>query len=443
MVRVSHLIIALAAAVVVHAASPAAHAQTGAGPTAVAVPSDLSALGLADALRLVSTRNRDVQIARRALDASRADRISAGAAPNPSVTLGAGVVNPQSGLLKAASPKSARLEQLIERGNKRELRIAQADRLESAAGADLDDTLRQQWLAVSSAYFDLLLAQERLALASETAELFGRSVEANELRLRAGDVAAADVSRLRVDALRAQNEVRAAEADLVRARLSVAYLLGVEREAATLRAADRWPVVEDLRLAESDDSLVERRPDVRAARQRVEAAARARDLARALATRDVTVGAGIDHYPNSETNTLGAGTSVGVSVTFPLFVRYAYEGEIARAESDLLTAQDLAERIGAQARAELAAARSDLDAAAARLRRFEQSLLSEARRSVDYAEFAYRNGALGVIDLLDARRTFRAVSLDAAAARADYAKAWSRWRAGTADPLAALQPRRP
>ncbi|MDQ2987915.1 MAG: TolC family protein, partial [Pseudomonadota bacterium] len=50
-------------------------------------------------------------------------------------------------------------------------------------------------------------------------------------------------------------------------------------------------------------------------------------------------------------------------------------------------------------------------------------LLPASARSADAAEYAFRNGAAGVMDVLDARRTRRATLLEAAAARADYAKA--------------------
>jgi len=263
------------------------------------------------------------------------------------------------------------------------------------------------------------------------------------MRLKAGDVAAADLSRLRVDALRAENEVRAAQADRRRAQNALGYLIGAEREAASIRAADAWPRPDEAVQAAIDDATLDRRPDVAAARERMDAANKARELARSLATRDVTVGAGIDRTPPSETNTMGTGTLVGMSVSFPLFLRYMYEGEIARAEADYTAAMELLELTRAQARTELTTALSDLSAAADRLQRYETSLLTEAQKAADYAEFAYRNGAIGVIDLLDARRTLRAVTLDAAAARADYAKALARWRSGLTQLDAAAEPKRP
>jgi cobalt-zinc-cadmium efflux system outer membrane protein len=88
------------------------------------------------------------------------------------------------------------------------------------------------------------------------------------------------------------------------------------------------------------------------------------------------------------------------------------------------------DKVRAQARAEIARAFSDLQAAAERLQRYDESLLVEAKRAADSAEFAYKNGAIGVMDLLDARRTLRAIQIDAASARNDHSKALAAWQAG-------------
>lgn len=157
---------------------------------------------------------------------------------------------------------------------------------------------------------------------------------------------------------------------------------------------------------------------MRAAVLRTQAAEKARDLARALRTRDVTVAAQYERYPSQiSNNTLGFGVSV------PLFLFYNYDGEIARAENLLTASQQVLERVRAAAVTEIARAASDLAAARDRVRRYDAGLLRDAQRAADAAEFAYRNGALGVIDLLDARRVLVATRVDAAGARAELARA--------------------
>jgi outer membrane protein, heavy metal efflux system len=397
-------------------------------------------LGLRDADLLLQQSNREIRLARRAFEAAQASTIAAGARPNPNLSLGVSGINPQAGvgggsLREKTIDSSLRLDQVIERGDKRELRIAAAHGSEAAASQDYAEVLRQQRLALRSAYYELRFAQDKSAVTQDTIVLFARTVAAAELRLKAGDIAAADVSRLRVDALRAQNDARSAEAERRRAQLALAYLIGAEDRAARLRAVDAWPAPAAVDAPGVTQDMIERRPDVRAARSRVDAAAGARAVARSLRTRDLTVGVAYDHYPiggGLNTNVFGTGNSYGVFVSVPLFAGYHYEGEIRRAESDYGAARDALEKARAQARSELERAGSDLQAAAERLARYDGSLLAEAKKASDSAEYAYKNGAIGVMDLLDARRTLRAIQVDALAARNDYAKALSAWQAGLA-----------
>jgi cobalt-zinc-cadmium efflux system outer membrane protein len=400
---------------------------------------DLTSLTLKQAEDLLKTKNRELQAARRAVEAAGAGTLTAGARPNPTLSLGVSQINLKEGV--GSGPYSdkivdsnVRIDQLIERGDKRELRLANARSLESASNADLSEAQRQQRLALRSAYYDLLFAQDKVDIARDTISLFEGSVRAAELRLKAGDIAAADVARLRVDALRAQNDARAAEADQRRAQLALAYMIGAEGRAVGIRAVDPWPSIYAERAGGSVDELIEARPDVRAAKNRFEAAQNARELARSLRTRDVSVGASFDHYPVNPAfaNGSGAGTgnTFGVFLSVPLFLGYQYEGEVARAEVDYSAAMEALEKVRAQARTEIAKAFSDLQATGERVQRYDESLLVEAKRAADSAEFAYKNGAIGVMDLLDARRTLRAIQFDAASARNDHAKALAAWQAG-------------
>ena len=207
------------------------------------------------------------------------------------------------------------------------------------------------------------------------------------------------------------------------AQLALAYLIGQEVQARFVVAADDWPALE--RVTGKIETA--QRPDIKAAQARWVAAEVARDLARSLKQRDVTVGVQLEHnLQNAPRN------SFGVGVSAPLFVRNEYEGEIARAEADLELARQQLEKAVAQAIGEADRARSQLAATADRRQRLESELLIDAERVAQAAEFAYSKGAMSLIDLLDARRTWRQVQLEAAQARADYAKARALWHMLTA-----------
>jgi cobalt-zinc-cadmium efflux system outer membrane protein len=264
-----------------------------------------------------------------------------------------------------------------------------------------------------------MLAQDRQRLATESAELQARGLAVAEKRLRAGDIAPVERSRLAVDKARADNEARQAQSDLEQARQALAYLVGYDDPAQPLLAVDAWPAPG----AQPGDARLDQRPDLEAARRRMAAAQADRDLARSLRQRDLSIGMQL------ERNNQGSPTnSFGLGVSMPLFVWHEHEGEIRRAETDLESRRLQYEQTRALAGTQMYQARSALLAAGDRLQRLEQGLLADAERVGAAAELAYNKGAMGLIDLLDARRTLRQVRLEAATARADYAKALSDWQ---------------
>jgi len=375
-------------------------------------------LTLADAESLLMENNRELQAARRAVESAEAQKLIAGARPNATLSINSTAIASGS-----KADTVFRIDQPFERGNKRELRLDAAAGLQRAALSDSLDVQRQQLAAVRGAYFDLKLAQERSQVLAETAQLFAGTLSAAQRRLRAGDLAPADVAKVQVDYERSQNDARVAQADFARAQLALAYLIGAERDAPELRATDAWPMPVHADMV-AVEQAIEARPDVVAARQRVEATEKLRDLARAQRTRDITVGAQYEYYPNNV-----PANSVGFGVAVPLFTGYDFSGDIQKAEVDRYAAIDTLARARAVALNDLRRAAEDLNAAADRLERFEASLVGAANQSAQASEFAFSRGAISVLEVLDARRTLRAVRLDALAARNDHARALAAWRA--------------
>ncbi|MBI1397771.1 MAG: TolC family protein [Betaproteobacteria bacterium] len=388
-------------------------------------------LTVAEVRALVADGNRDVSLARRSREAALADNLAARARPNPGLTVSTAAINPRApgagALWNKPVDAIVQLSQLIERGGKRTLRDDATKLLAAAASADLDDTIRTRTLDATQTYYALLQAQQRVTVAEETAGLLAKTVAAAQLRLAAGDISPTDLARIRVDQLRAENDRRQAAADRDRLRAALAFRLGLEADAGRLVAVDPWPAPEPVEMPADPAAIVADRSDVRAARERVAAADKAAELAQALRTRDVTVTAQYERFPGQIQQ-----DTFGIGVSMPLFLNYDFEGEIRRAEANRLAARDALARTQAAALTDIRQAWSDLSSARDRVRRFDGELLREAGRAADAAEFAYRNGALGVIDLLDARRVFYATRLDAVSAHADLAFALSAWRAATA-----------
>ncbi|HQR52664.1 MAG TPA: TolC family protein [Burkholderiales bacterium] len=401
-------------------------------PAAAGLYPDLARLTLRQAADMFVERNRELQAARRNVEGAEADTLSAAARPNPVAAVNVSGLGPRNTTVNGVSATRypdtiVSLSQTFERGNKRELRTEAAQFGVDASRSDLADTLRLQQVVLADAYYALLFAQMRARIAEDSALLFRRTMSAVELRLKAGDVAASDVSRIRVDALRAENEARLARADLAKAQTALAYLIGAEAQARRIVADDGWPA--PTLPPESDpESVLEHRADVQAAVARLKAAEKRVGLARALRTRNVDLGVQYENYREDTKN-----NTVGFTVSVPLFVNYYFEGEIARAEVEYTAAQEDLGRVRALALGDIERSRADLDAAAERARRYDELLLKEAERAAKGAELAYEKGASGVLELLDARRTLYASRIEAVGARADYARALAAWLASVGE----------
>ncbi|MFM9967722.1 MAG: TolC family protein, partial [Burkholderiales bacterium] len=130
-------------------------------------------LSLTEAEARLEAGNREIIAARQLVELASSGVLLAGAVPNPSFTASVSSISPQRGI-GGGRPQDkqvdsiVRLDQLLERGNKRDLRIATADAQVLASQRDLDEVRRQQRLALNVAYFELKLALEKLQIQRET-----------------------------------------------------------------------------------------------------------------------------------------------------------------------------------------------------------------------------------------------------------------------------------
>lgn len=380
--------------------------------------------------------NADVRMATRALEASRADVLSADHAPLPVLSAKASSIDLQNGigggnvLTRKRIDKGIGLDWTWERGDKRELRRRAADQAVRAAGADVDDTRSQQLVATQEAFWALLAAQQKLAEVRAIREAAQQSADVAERRQRAGDLSAQEALRTRIEAERAASDEQAARLERQRAALLLTQLTRLGGPASdALQAEADWPALtEPTALPEAvADALVDSRPEVRAAQARVDTAQAALEGAQALRKTDVTVGASFDHYPGTSTRLLE------LRVQIPLQWGYAYQGEIGRAQAQLDQAREFLDKTRAETRADLQRLAFEARTAAERARRYEQDILPRARQASQGAQLAYDKGALSLTDLLDARRTLRGTLLEAIDARADHARAASAWQLRTAE----------
>ncbi len=382
-------------------------------------------ISIEQALSAGAQANIDLTSARNAARIAQAGLQSADTAPNPTFSVNIVSFRPNRlGRLAAdrISDDIIRIDLPIERGGKRRARVSAAQAGLQAASADIADTGRQVKGQIINAFYDLMASERRLTLFSTIADSYRASQVLGDRRLRAGAISGGDLARQRVETLRAQSALSQSQNERRNAQLSLAVLIGRERDAARLETTGDWPTPALAELFDAD-LLADRRPDVLAAFARVEQAQRQLDGAHALRHPDVTAGVQLENDPN------GVGSSIGFGVSIPIPVRNRYRGEVMAATTGVGQAEALAAKARAVALAEIQIARSALETATSRRLEFDAQQLPAARKAAQTAEFSYSEGALGLLDLLDARRTLQSVELASIDAHNDEANALARVQA--------------
>lgn len=385
---------------------------------------------LRDVLQAVNN-SAEVRLARQAQIGAEADVLTADHAPLPVLSSKLSQIDLQNGLGagdwlgRKRVDKGIGLDWTYERGDKRAHRTNAAKRTVAATAAEAQESLLQQMLTAQAAYYDWLAARERVQLVMSMEEAGREAVRAAQTRLKAGDLSQQDTSRIEIDAARVAADKQSAQLELSRAAIVLSQVLNRTDIAAIPAGSVAWPDLPNAAsmaataTASSGESIattIETRADVRAARERIAAAKFNLDGAYALQKTDPTIGISFDHYPGTSTRL------IELRVQIPLTWGYRYQGEAARAQSDLKQAELTEERVLRDARTELARLQQEAASLAQRTESFERDIVPRATQVANQAEFAYRRGALSLTDLLDARKTLRTTQLDVLAARAELAK---------------------
>ncbi|MCE1184425.1 MAG: TolC family protein [Rhodocyclales bacterium] len=371
------------------------------------------AISLTEAQARLLDANPDILRARAALAGARADLQTAGARPNPTLGVSVSSIKPgqRGSYWDRPLDQILSLNQTLERGDKRALRLQAAEHGLQASQAELDNTIRLMRGELAGAWVQLKAAQEIHQTALENAALAERTAQAAAVRLKAGDLSGVDAARFAADAARVRNDARLSELDLTRAQLALALLLGYPADGPALVAKGDWPTAP----APSRPAEGQERPDLAAARLRLAQADQQRNLARAQRTRDITVGVQYEHQPPDGRNTYG------FSLSIPLFVGNDFRGDIARSEADYTTASIQLEDIRARARSEQQALSSELAAHQATFNTLRDQVLPAAERAAKGAEVAILKGGMGLTDYLDTQRTLRITRIELIQARAALA----------------------
>ncbi len=347
---------------------------------------------MGDAVRRALAANPDLSAVRREWEATAGALTQAGLRPNPE----AGFI--QEDIRNGRRTSTLQVTVPIERGGKRDARIAVASRVRQQAESGIEQYRADVRAAVITHYFDVLLAKERLKLAQESLVLSSGSADAAGKRVQAGKVSPVEETRARVAQAAAQAELARAESDVRVARQRLSSLWGDtvstygDLAGALVLPAEGLP-----------DDLVYQRlqtsPPLRRARLEVERWRASVNLEKARGVVDVAVTAGAKRDQASGTTM----AVVGLSVPIPLFDRN--QGNIAEAISREYKAQDELAAAEVRLTSQVSQAREQLRAARTEALTLQRDAVPGARSAYQAASQGFTLGKFSYLEALDAQRT--------------------------------------
>lgn len=326
--------------------------------------------------------NPALAMARARVAEAEAAVVTAGARPNPTLSITPGVPSPYLLTLDFAVP--------IETAGKRGYRVHFARSLSQAAEFELADTAWKLRSSVRATLLDYLIAFRNLNLLHSEEQIRGEQVSLLEQRFAVGEIPRPDLDLARIELLKAHLAISTAEGQADQAKAALAAAIGIP--VAALKGVEfTWtnlnspPSAESLSPQQIQRDAVVNRLDVR--RSLAQYAAAEADLRLEIAKQypDLAIGPG---YTYEEKNNF---FTLGISTTLPIFNRN--QGPIAGAEARrkgaaaaFLDKQAQVIAGSEQALALYAAALREFAEADTSLRTLQEQQEQMTRRAVDIGE---------------------------------------------------------
>ena len=384
---------------------------------AVAGPLPAEPLTLDQVLALLENHSPVVAGGKARRESARAALTTARAYPNPeleagggtSTGIGPGALNGPNEQLFLSQPVDLPFVRAARR------HVAEAGILSA------DEANRAIWLTVRSqarlAFYEILRRQAELVIALDNERLLSQIRDKVALRVEVGEAPRYEAVKAEAELL---NAVKLRETATIRvedaksamwALYGAALPAGFEVQGELPALSGELPALESLR-----DRVLARQPVLAQTRAEVAKAEAKLKLEQDLRYPQPTLKAGVERDPGLEQ------WRVAIAVPLPLWNQR--QGPIGEARADLRQSEAAAALQELTVLRELESAYNRFRIAHRQVETFEAGLMKQAESALKVAEAAYRLGERGILDYLDAQRTYRSVRSDFLNARFDRQAAW-------------------
>ena len=368
---------------------------------------------LQDLIDIAKRENPILDVLKAKEDAARSSVVTAESYLNPEIELGTG---PSRFRTPNSSTNQRRnygvnISQPLEFPNVRGAKKAVAESRVNYASSVTAATMINLSLQIKKAFYDVLQNEAVLKIAEGDRDALKNIREKVALRVEVGEAPRYELIKADTELVAAQRD---ADAALLRISESKFYLRGLVSKSLT----DSFGLVGS--LPPSDINLnadllkneITKSPKLKQIKASADIAENRLRLEEKLINPGLTLNAGVDQDPDITSYRFG------ISIPIPIWNRR--QGQIGEAAAGYRELQ-------AQYTDQELALKRDIESAFQRyliaqqqVKTFESGLLTQAESVLKVAESAYRYGERGILEYLDAQRTFRLVRKDYLASKYDY-----------------------
>lgn len=367
---------------------------------------------LNDVLQMAQTQSPIIEAAKAREAAASASIITARTIANPELEFGMGPTRYRTpGGLGNDGNWGTAISQPLEFPGVRQARQAVATSSLKIASLGTELTAIELETRVKSAFYEVLQRQAILLVAQGDRQLLTDIRDRVKLRVDVGESPRYELIKADTEWLAAERDYQTALTQVLEAKAYLRGLVGADMPedfglAGEIPLGSRLPPLPDL-LAKIPETR-----QVAQLRGAIEAAEAKVRLQEKLRMPGVTVKAGIEQDPDLRQFRLG--------IAVPIPVWDQRRGPVLEAAAELSEQNALLRDREQALNRELNAAYQRYTVARQQLDAFENGLLVQAESALKVAEAAYRFGERGILDYLDAQRTYRAVRKDYLSASYGY-----------------------
>jgi len=358
-----------------------------------------SGLTLEDCLSIALQQNPLITIAEKQYQAAQAKIWQARAIPQPVFNYDADF---QAKLfdLNNAGETYLGLSQSLEFPGRRYLRT----KITSYEAEEIKQEIKALKLELSfqvkEAFFDLLLAQQKLSFDRHNLELAQDFYEKAKINWETGAIARVEVLRAHVEVSKAANQVQKALNEVRLKKASLNYLLGRSKNLPLEIQGNLPQKVISISLSELKEKAWQFRPEIK----RIEFSMRKESTRKKYSY--------LSYLPNFELGLSrhrvvdeGHFWDFTLSFPIPLFFWQPQKGEIAEAQANLEAVTSQLRHLKNAIALEVEEAFINAQVARAQIELFQKEILKEAEEVYQMMLFSFQQGEISGIELIEARRT--------------------------------------